>query len=756
MSAPLPPPRNLPRTPPSRPGTAGTAGSQPNLNAASQDKLAQGNGTLNSVEQLGSAGQLSGSQRSLKGPPPPLPNIPQSALLAKQQSLSDGSNSNNHNNLVASIRKQVEMKNAAGSAGLQPPPIIPKRPPPPPGSSHPGSTASGDRSANQMSQQPYRVLPPTGAPPPPKTGLKPVTNSGSRGELNSTNMSISIPTTSLAEAQNRAGVHHPVLSNAIPIVTSPASAEKEKSTSLFSKLSSKVSDIFGAEKRPEISGPFEFKHTVHVGFNADSGEFTGLPEQWKKLLESSGISKQEQLKNPQAVLDVLDFYTQGVHSDFNWSKPADAGPVKAPITVPVPNQIRTGQGQLTTAVKKAPPPPVAPRPQHTMSVYSSEVPKPPTTVVPPPVPVSELKNLNVASEQQPTAIKPPPKAPARKDAAQISNPTVAAAVPSPVMPSQAAAPEKPPSPPVVQAAQRRPKPKQQDSGEDFVERLKKIVNPDDPTKLYKNFVKIGQGASGGVYTATQNTTGLLVAIKQMNLEQQPKKELIINEILVMKGSRHKNIVNYIDSFLYKGDLWVVMEYMEGGSLTDVVTCSMMSEGQIAAICKETLEGLQHLHGRGVIHRDIKSDNLLLGITGYIKLTDFGFCAQLNDSQSKRSTMVGTPYWMAPEVVSRKEYGPKVDVWSLGIMVIEMIEGEPPYLNENPLRALYLIATNGTPQLQNPESLSPAIQDFLKQALQVDVEKRPDATELLQHPFLSKAEPLKTLIPLIKAAKEQKK
>jgi p21-activated kinase 1 len=127
-------------------------------------------------------------------------------------------------------------------------------------------------------------------------------------------------------------------------------------------------------------------------------------------------------------------------------------------------------------------------------------------------------------------------------------------------------------------------------------------------------------ASGGVYTAVQNATNISVAIKQMNLEQQPKKDLIINEIIVMKDSKHKNIVNYIDSFLYKNDLWVVMEYMEGGSLTDVVTTSMMSEGQIAAVCRETLEGLEHLHSKSVIHRDIKSDNLLLGMNGSIKLS----------------------------------------------------------------------------------------------------------------------------------------
>lgn len=129
-----------------------------------------------------------------------------------------------------------------------------------------------------------------------------------------------------------------------------------------------------------------------------------------------------------------------------------------------------------------------------------------------------------------------------------------------------------------------------------------------------------RSASGGVYTAYQVGTNLSVAIKQMDLDKQPKKDLIINEILVMRSSRHPNIVNYIDSFLHKNDLWVVMEYMEGGSLTDVVTANLMTEGQIAAVSRETCQGLQHLHKHGVIHRDIKSDNVLLSMVGDIKLS----------------------------------------------------------------------------------------------------------------------------------------
>ena len=153
-----------------------------------------------------------------------------------------------------------------------------------------------------------------------------------------------------------------------------------------------------------------------------------------------------------------------------------------------------------------------------------------------------------------------------------------------------------------------------------IERLREICTDADPTKLYRSLVKIGQGASGGVFTAYQVGTNLSVAIKQMNLEQQPKKDLIINEIVVMKESMHKNIVNFIDSFLLKGDLWVVMEYMEGGSLTDVCTTNIMTEGQIAAVSRETLEGIKHLHANGVIHRDIKSDNVLLSLDGEIKLS----------------------------------------------------------------------------------------------------------------------------------------
>lgn len=168
-----------------------------------------------------------------------------------------------------------------------------------------------------------------------------------------------------------------------------------------------------------------------------------------------------------------------------------------------------------------------------------------------------------------------------------------------------------------------PRPRQrprQSSNIDIIASLKRICSEGDPRDIYRGFNKIGQGASGGVFTGYERGTNRLVAIKQMNLEQQPKKDLIINEILVMKDSSHPNIVNFIDSYLCGGELWVVMEFMEGGSLTDVVTFNIMTEGMIASVCRETLKGLLHLHSKGVIHRDIKSDNILLSMEGSIKLS----------------------------------------------------------------------------------------------------------------------------------------
>ncbi|KAM6307118.1 serine/threonine-protein kinase PAK 1-like [Aegotheles albertisi] len=262
--------------------------------------------------------------------------------------------------------------------------------------------------------------------------------------------------------------------------------------------------------------------------------------------------------------------------------------------------------------------------------------------------------------------------------------------------------------------------------------LRSLVSAADPAEKYRRFVKIGAGAFGTIYTAMDVATGREVAIKQINYQQQPRKERIINEILVMREIKNPNIVGYLDSYLVgEEQIWLVMEYCDGGSLRDVLIYFFMEEGQIAAVCRECLQGLEFLHAKGVIHRDIKSENILLGLDGSVKLSDFGLCGLITPGQSKRCSTVGTPQWMAPEVVTGHEYGPNVDIWSLGITAIEMAEGDAPYVYESLQTALHLIVANGTPELQDPERLSPIFRNFLHLCLEVNVERRGSAEELLQ-------------------------
>jgi len=544
------------------------------------------------------------------------------------------------------------------------------------------------------------------------------------------------------------------------------------------------------KEKPNISYPSRFKHVVHVGFDPETGEFTGMPEAWARLLISSNISREMQLKNPQAVLDVLNYYETSAKQP-----PQDKFMTSQPSPSPRPSISVSNNNLRSSGGTSVPPIPPARHHHHHPKVvqHPSLNTSTPTTTTTPKVPTSSsghsigsntssiksndsLKNLEddlkqVELNQPPPIATRPEKTKSiytqpvdedESDPNALKVPNLAKEIASNVENSSTTPTSKSDSTSNIQdgnnqSNQKREKGKKKKmSDEEIMERLRSIVTVGDPNRKYTKMEKIGQGASGTVYTAIETATGMEVAIKQMNLQQQPKKELIINEIVVMKANKHPNVVNFLDAYLVGEELWVTMEYLPGGSLTDVVTETCMDEGQIAAVCREVLQALDFLHKGHVIHRDIKSDNILLGMNGEVKLTDFGFCAQISSEQNKRTTMVGTPYWMAPEVVTRKQYGPKVDVWSLGIMAIEMIEGEPPYLNENPLRALYLIATNGKPEIKEREKLSPIFQDFLDKTLETNVDRRPSAAELLRHPFLKLARPLISLNPLILAAKEAAK
>lgn len=563
----------------------------------------------------------------------------------------------------------------------------------------------------------------------------------------------------------------------------------------------------------KISTPYNAKHLHHVGIDSKTGEYTGLPEEWERLLTSSGISKREQQQNMQAVVDIVKFYQDVTESSgedkvfktFNVGGTGNniysTSSFRTPSSTSV-NKFESISGSSTPELGKHTPkmqqsfitatpqvnarksPAIGPS-MGTPNMGSNEkfipsrpAPKPPgqtasKSALSPPVPSSKPTSSPTIprSSSQVSVSLPSRKATLKKEEQPLpplpqgehtnnasANETKEEKIVLPISKSgnNLKAPSRDASKKANAALAEKKAEDRERRTRQLYAKLSQICTEGDPSKMYLNLTKIGQGASGGVYTAYEVGTNASVAIKQMNLEKQPKKELIINEILVMKGSKHENIVNFIDSYLLKGDLWVVMEYMEGGSLTDVVTHCILTEGQIGAVCRETLAGLRFLHSKGVIHRDIKSDNILLSMEGEIKLTDFGFCAQINEVNLKRTTMVGTPYWMAPEVVSRKEYGPKVDIWSLGIMIIEMIEGEPPYLNETPLRALYLIATNGTPQLKEPDTLSQELKTFLAWCLNVNPEERASATELLNSVFITEcAEENDSLAPLVKLARMKK-
>lgn len=446
------------------------------------------------------------------------------------------------------------------------------------------------------------------------------------------------------------------------------------------------------------SVPTGFKHINHVTYDPESGGFQGLPEQWAELLGASKISKQEVEDNPSLVLNVLKFY-------------ADNSPQGKELP-PIEEEVE-GDGQEQREV--------------TGPVAQEKTEQPPGTLQPPVITIQEA---------------PPPVEEKREDKSvdELTAETKAINLASDG-PGKGGL--------VLKKHSKKKHPMAKTPAEEAAMRkLQEIVSPGDPFQHYERRRKLGQGASGSVYEGIDRRSSRPVAIKQIDLSQQPRKELIVNEVLIMRDTRHDNIVKYYECFLVDKELWLVMELMKGGTLTDIIEECEFSEGQTAAVCRETLLALADLHARGIIHRDIKSDNMLLTRDGHVKLTDFGFCAKLTKEENKRATMVGTPYWMAPEIIKQQPYGDRVDIWSLGIMTIEMVEGEPPYLDEEPLKALYLIATHGTPQLRDPVAASKEMRDFLAVTLAMDPERRPSAKDLLQHPFIKKAARPKDLVVLL--------
>ncbi|KAF9692525.1 hypothetical protein EKO04_009632 [Ascochyta lentis] len=259
----------------------------------------------------------------------------------------------------------------------------------------------------------------------------------------------------------------------------------------------------------------------------------------------------------------------------------------------------------------------------------------------------------------------------------------------------------------------------------------------DPTTLYTKQECIGGGSFGRVYKGVDRRTGHTVAIKVIDVENaEDEVDDIMGEIMILSGLNSQYVTKYYGSYLHGSDLWIVMEFCSGGSCADLMKPGPLAEAEIAIMLKELLMGLTYLHEDHKLHRDIKAANILVSASGQVKLADFGVSGQLSATMTKKNTFVGTPFWMAPEVIKQSGYDGKADIWSLGITALELANGEPPYADIHPMKVLFLIPKNPPPVLEG--SFSSSFKEFVQLCLRKDPKERPTAKQLLQTAFIKKA------------------
>ncbi|XP_069972872.1 serine/threonine-protein kinase 3 isoform X5 [Penaeus vannamei] len=274
-----------------------------------------------------------------------------------------------------------------------------------------------------------------------------------------------------------------------------------------------------------------------------------------------------------------------------------------------------------------------------------------------------------------------------------------------------------------------------------------------PEEVFDIICKLGEGSYGSVYKALHKESGQVLAIKQVPIDTDLQE--IIKEISIMQQCDSPHVVKYYGSYFKDSDLWIVMEYCGAGSVSDIMRLrkKTLNEEEIATIIYDTLRGLEYLHLRRKIHRDIKAGNILLNTQGHAKLADFGVAGQLSDTMAKRNTVIGTPFWMAPEVIQEIGYDCVADIWSLGITALEMAEGKPPYGDIHPMRAIFMIPTKPPPSFREPDQWQPEFIDFVSRCLVKNPEERATASKLLQHQFIRGAQPASILRNMLEEAME---
>ncbi|KAL3658980.1 hypothetical protein V7S43_016118 [Phytophthora oleae] len=269
-----------------------------------------------------------------------------------------------------------------------------------------------------------------------------------------------------------------------------------------------------------------------------------------------------------------------------------------------------------------------------------------------------------------------------------------------------------------------------------------IQRNENPEEVYEVLERIGEGSYGKVYKAVNKSSAEVVALKVVPVESEDRAAFdeLTREIRILERCESPFVVQYRGSFSYESQLWIAMEFCAAGSLADLHVLRgrhVLSEAEIAVVCANVALGLAHLHSQGLIHRDIKAGNLLLNSDGVVKLADFGVSAQLTATVGKRRTVIGTPFWMAPEVIQEAQYDCKADLWSLGITALELAEGEPPLAHMHPMRAIFLIPNRASPELREPTKYSVEFRDFIAVCLKKDPQERSSAENLLRHPFIAR-------------------